>query len=159
MTAFQIGKIVGFLIFPFILLFVIGGIYYAIKRPNKPFMRVVFSVPIVSAVLVITALSLIGQFQRFNAQNASHTYPSTVVQSFLGGCKETAAKRLDSGVADKVCNCAIESIQAKYTYGEFQKVFQTVNGQDSQIPPEARGIIVDCARKNVPGLQAPNSSQ
>lgn len=62
MTGYMIGRILGRLLAPLIIMAITAGIYCLITRVRKPFLKVMFSRWNVLAGVVILILSAIGQF-------------------------------------------------------------------------------------------------
>ena len=56
-----LGQIVGTLLFPFLVMLVIGGVYYLIRRPRVTFWRAVFRWWVVLIAVVLLVLGLLAQ--------------------------------------------------------------------------------------------------
>lgn len=61
MTGEALGRIVGILLFPFIVMALVGGIYYLVKRPAITFRRAMFRWWVVLIGIVVLVLGLLGQ--------------------------------------------------------------------------------------------------
>lgn len=60
-VARALGQIVGTLLFPFLVMLVIGGVYYLIRRPRVTFWGAVFRWWVVLIAAVLFVLGLLGQ--------------------------------------------------------------------------------------------------
>ena len=56
-----LGQIVGTLLFPFLVMLVIGGVYYLIRRPSVTFWGAVFRWWVVLIAVVLLVFGLLGQ--------------------------------------------------------------------------------------------------
>jgi hypothetical protein len=56
-----LGQIVGTLLFPFLVMLVIGGVYYLIRRPRVTFWGAVFRWWVVLIAVVLLVLGLLAQ--------------------------------------------------------------------------------------------------
>jgi hypothetical protein len=56
-----LGQIVGTLLFPFLVMLVIGGIYYLIRRPRVTFWGAVFRWWVVLIAVVLFVFGILGQ--------------------------------------------------------------------------------------------------
>jgi hypothetical protein len=60
-VAEALGQIVGTLLFPFVVMLVIGGVYYLIRRPRVTFWGAVLRWWVVLIAVVFLVLGLLGQ--------------------------------------------------------------------------------------------------
>jgi hypothetical protein len=62
MIGYTIGYFLGTLLFPFLMMSIIGGIYYLLTRPRTTFWHAVFSWWNILIGVAIFVLSIIGKF-------------------------------------------------------------------------------------------------
>ena len=60
-VAEALGQIVGTLLFPLVIMFAIGGVYYLIRRPRVTFWGAVFRWWVVLIAVILLVLGLLGQ--------------------------------------------------------------------------------------------------
>jgi hypothetical protein len=70
----------------------------------------------------------------------ANVYPDSVVQGFLGGCKNVDPT---SPALAAACDCAIQRIQATYTLGEFLQISADYI-QQGTFPPDFTALIATC---------------
>jgi hypothetical protein len=147
MAAYDVGRLLGsFVIFPLILLLLIGTIYYFIKQRRISFSKAIFNPIVIGATVLLSLASLVGNVNSSSQQDASHSYPERDVSEFTEGCVESASERLGSEMAQKICSCAISEIQKNYTYGEFKKLGQEMQ-QTKAAPTKFEAAFSSCAQK------------
>lgn len=147
MTPFKIGQLVGILITPFVLMVIIGTIYYFIKGRKIAYSKAIFSQWVIVSSLILFLLSFVGRVSSDLQQESSHVYPEKDVKAFTEGCLSGAkGKKVDIKVAEKLCSCSIAEIQKAYTYGEFKKIDIEMQNSKS-IPSGFRNIVTACAQK------------
>lgn len=145
MGSYQIGRILGTLLSPFLMMLIIGTIYYFIKGRRIPFRQAVFNRWVVVVSVIWVLISLFGRSFSATEQDASHVYPQSDVRSFTTSCVDSAKERVASAVAERVCACTITEIQKAYTYGEFKK-FGIEMMKNNTIPEDWKEILVSCSR-------------
>jgi hypothetical protein len=60
-VARALGQVVGTLLFPFLVMLVVGGLYYLIRRPRVTFWGAVFRWWVVLIAVILFAFGLLGQ--------------------------------------------------------------------------------------------------
>ena len=60
-VAEALGQVVGTLLFPFLVMLVVGGVYYLIRRPRLSFWRAVFRWWVVLIAVVVFVFGILGQ--------------------------------------------------------------------------------------------------
>ena len=60
-VAKALGQIVGTLLFPFVVMLMIGGVYYLMRRPRVTFWGAVFRWWVVLIAVILLVLGLLGQ--------------------------------------------------------------------------------------------------
>jgi hypothetical protein len=76
--------------------------------------------------LVISINTTSSQAENLIAQPVSHQYPKTFVDGFMNRCLQIASRRrLPADLANRVCNCTLTKVQAKYTVEQFKQLSQT----------------------------------
>lgn len=68
------------------------------------------------------------------------SYPQPAIDEFLEGC-ETGAQGMD--YAQQVCQCTIDTVQADYTFEEFERINAAL-GAGEQLPDEILSITANC---------------
>ena len=56
-----LGQVVGTLLFPFLVMLVVGGLYYLIRRPRVTFWDAVFRWWVVLVAVILLVFGLLGQ--------------------------------------------------------------------------------------------------
>jgi hypothetical protein len=148
MTAFQLGYLVGTLVTPLFVMFVMGTIYYLIKKRRISFRQALLNRWIITASLGLFLLGLVGRATSSRQPDASHVYARREVTEFTRGCVESATVKLDKAKAEKICACAIADIQKAYTYGEFKKLGAELHASKA-VPAGLRDILTACSQKPV----------
>jgi hypothetical protein len=60
-VARALGQVVGTLLFPFLVMLVVGGLYYLIRRPRVTFWGAVFRWWVVLIAVILFVFGLLGQ--------------------------------------------------------------------------------------------------
>lgn len=60
-VARALGQVVGTLLFPFLVMLVVGGLYYLIRRPRVMFWGAVFRWWVVLIAVILLVFGLLGQ--------------------------------------------------------------------------------------------------
>jgi hypothetical protein len=60
-VARALGQVVGTLLFPFLVMLVVGGLYYLIRRPRVTFWGAVFRWWVVLIAVILLVFGLLGQ--------------------------------------------------------------------------------------------------
>jgi hypothetical protein len=60
-VARALGQVVGTLLFPFLVMLVVGGLYYLIRRPRVTFWGAVFRWWVVLIAVILFAFGILGQ--------------------------------------------------------------------------------------------------
>jgi hypothetical protein len=60
-VARALGQVVGTLLFPFLVMLVVGGFYYLIRRPRVTFWGAVFRWWVVLIAVILLVFGLLGQ--------------------------------------------------------------------------------------------------
>ena len=60
-VARALGQVVGTLLFPFLVMLVVGGLYYLIRRPRVTFWGAVFRWWVVLIAMILLVFGLLGQ--------------------------------------------------------------------------------------------------
>ena len=60
-VAEALGQVVGTLLFPFLVMLIVGGVYYLIRRPRVSFWGAVFRWWVVLVAVVVFVFGILGQ--------------------------------------------------------------------------------------------------
>lgn len=146
MTSYQLGYLLGTLATPFFYMFVIGGIYYLIKKRRIPFRQALSNRWVIASSLILFFLNLVSSAGSYLQQEASHDYPKETIRNFTAGCVDRVKARGDNAFAQQVCSCLVVEVQKAYTYGEFKKL--TAQMEKSQtLPSGFQSLVTSCNQK------------